>query len=454
MDKKEQYSFFSALHRYGSAAGDVLGSAWHKLKIFLGILFALLLLVGLAAALYLSQHRQVLLQHAAANYAPPDGMGVFDSCGPTCLSHLDTLSQAGFREVLDYSMWGSSTTIAQVQAYAAHAQQDGVKVIWSFKDMWTDKWSTINSYPSLTSACGCHDKTSLAKFLVNQVKDLPATWGYYIADEPKSGDYNAVATLSNAVRSVDPNHPRLIIKSDTLFNGNAANAANLAQYAPLAEVLGEDYYPVSYRQNIGATSAISNEVQYIANTHGKESTMVLEVNSGNSSDYMHATAYPSQSQMQEMLTLTLQNSQPRLVLWYWFPYEPAGQWNNLVNAVNAVLPQPTPTPTPTPQPTATPTPTPHPTAVPTSGPTAVPTNPSTYPTAKPTAPSGPLPGDLNADGQVNVLDYWMFMNCYGDKFHTPSCIAGSAADFDHDGVVNGVDYNIFLRYLIQAAQSK
>lgn len=173
---------------------------------------------------------------------------------------------------------------------------------------------------------------SLTRYLVTLVKNYPATWGYYVADEPSSGDYGAVANLSSTIHTTDPNHPRLIIKLDALTNSNAGNVGNLAQFTPLAEVVGEDWYPISYNQNIGATGSIASAVQGVANSHGRNSAMVLEVNSGNSSDYIHATQYPSLTDMEVMLTMTLQNSQPRLVLWYWAPGLSDGQWNNLVTA--------------------------------------------------------------------------------------------------------------------------
>lgn len=63
-----------------------------------------------------------------------------------------------------------------------------------------------------------------------------------------------------------------------------------------------------------------------------------------------------------------------------------------------------------------------------------------------------LPGDINNDNVVNILDYNAFINCYGSKFNTSSCTAnpstnGSGADLNDDGKVDGVDYNLFVRSL-------
>ncbi|HXS14585.1 MAG TPA: dockerin type I domain-containing protein [Candidatus Saccharimonadales bacterium] len=314
---------------------EKVGSLLGKIKLVVVIVGVILLIVGLLAGLFLARQKQDIQQHAAANTTPPDGMGMYDSCGTSCFSHLDMLHQAGFSLELDYIIFGW-TSMSAVQAYAQHAQQDNIKIIWTLKDFYADvaKVATPSQspeYAAIAQDCGCNDWTSLATYLVNQVKNDPATWGYYIADEPKSSSYNEVNALGNAIHQADPNHPRLIIKDDALENGNATNVKNnLPTFAHLAEVVGEDYYPVSFGQNIGATGNIAAAVQSVANSYGKNSTMVLEADSGNGTGIL-----PSKTEMQEMLTLTLQNSQPRMVLWYWLYKLPSSQWNNLISVANS-----------------------------------------------------------------------------------------------------------------------
>ncbi len=71
---------------------------------------------------------------------------------------------------------------------------------------------------------------------------------------------------------------------------------------------------------------------------------------------------------------------------------------------------------------------------------------SVTPTATPSAtPSGtPMVGDLNNDGKVDILDYNLFMGCFG-KTPTGSC---TSSDINQDGVIDGIDYNILLRAMI------
>lgn len=54
-------------------------------------------------------------------------------------------------------------------------------------------------------------------------------------------------------------------------------------------------------------------------------------------------------------------------------------------------------------------------------------------------------GDVNADGQINILDYNILTGCYGKKSGTASCLNKAGADLDDNDAVDGADYNIYLR---------
>jgi hypothetical protein len=157
-------------------------------------------------------------------------------------------------------------------------------------------------------------------------------------------------------------------------------------------VLGADYYPVGrtdISDGINQTAAIAQAVQSVANLYGKQSAMVLQANNwGWGADpnmnylcqpFPSCVPTPTTGQMTLMKNLTLQNSQPRLILWYSyfdiFKYDSA-QWNNLVAATGAnggssgsslpntispaAVPSSVPVSTPTLNPTSIPTPTPLP----------------------------------------------------------------------------------------------
>ena len=60
------------------------------------------------------------------------------------------------------------------------------------------------------------------------------------------------------------------------------------------------------------------------------------------------------------------------------------------------------------------------------------------------------------DNKIDISDYNAFINCYGDKNTSDFCQKSNYGDFDDNGVVDGVDYNILartFRVLIQQGQS-
>lgn len=59
-------------------------------------------------------------------------------------------------------------------------------------------------------------------------------------------------------------------------------------------------------------------------------------------------------------------------------------------------------------------------------------------------------GDINNDGQLDLVDYNILVGCYGSKVTTATCTnpptsSSSGADINDDGVVDGVDYNYMIR---------
>jgi len=65
-------------------------------------------------------------------------------------------------------------------------------------------------------------------------------------------------------------------------------------------------------------------------------------------------------------------------------------------------------------------------------------------------------GDINLDNRINILDYNLLRTCYGSKMSTDICKQtpqyfaepnNPLADLNDDGVVDGIDYNLFIRSL-------
>ena len=96
-------------------------------------------------------------------------------------------------------------------AYAAAATRCGLQVIWSFPD--TVNYATGRVYPARVAA------------LVNQVKDLPATWGYLSVKEPNWSHVNAaeIRSLYHAFKVADPAHQVMALFGDIPHFGGKTN---------------------------------------------------------------------------------------------------------------------------------------------------------------------------------------------------------------------------------------
>ena len=57
------------------------------------------------------------------------------------------------------------------------------------------------------------------------------------------------------------------------------------------------------------------------------------------------------------------------------------------------------------------------------------------------------PGDINGDNRIDILDYNLLRDCFGNKADTSACSAKANADINDDGVVDGIDYNAFIKSL-------
>lgn len=60
-----------------------------------------------------------------------------------------------------------------------------------------------------------------------------------------------------------------------------------------------------------------------------------------------------------------------------------------------------------------------------------------------------IPGDINGDNKIDLLDYNLFITCYGTKANQPTCdkTVLKLADFDDNIVIDGIDYNTFIKGL-------
>jgi hypothetical protein len=333
------------------------------------------LLLGVIAGLFVTS--------ASAASLPPEG--IFEDCPldtqmPTCVQRLQTIHQGGFQIVV---MSAKSGSLSSLQAYAASAQSLGMSVMWELGDSqwWQDpptSTSASSYYGDFAAACGCNQNGPLLAYVVQWLAQLPATYGYYAADDSAlvPGDAANVANYVAQIKQQDPVHTVMI---------GSAEESQTATYQPIADVIGSEIYPVTTdplmpvsanQDEWNSVGQWAADAQHSANRAGKQSAFILQAFTwgDNLSDGQAIGAcsptdtqlscyaklrYPSSDEQLQLRNEILMNSSPKLILWWSFSgtygavggngysiyptgAEAATRWAGLSAAVGAPFPGPSP----------------------------------------------------------------------------------------------------------------
>jgi hypothetical protein len=274
-----------------------------------------------------------------------NGEGCSGPAGDTAISQLDKIAAANFSVVLNYSVFWA--TEAELLAYAARANSEHVKIMWAFNDPDFAKYAgvsgkyLINDYSQIAATCGCSTNLGFLQYLVNLVKDLPATYGYSTGDEPTPNTAANVQNLYNIIQAVDPNHPQMV--NATWDNATHPSLSNLQQYLDpfsFADILGADYYPIGTGAPASYTAMAATDVHTIATTYGKSAEIALQAFNWNQYPGSGVCSgsectYPTPRQLQIMLHDAATAAQPEIIFWYdYWDTVNAGEWTNFISAVN------------------------------------------------------------------------------------------------------------------------
>ena len=260
---------------------------------------------------------------------PPQGL--YDSCAPgttaaelaACEGRLTAMATAGFAVVLNYDVLYASA--ANLAAYAQFAAAHGLRIMWALHEQgWWDGAAAdrLSDYADLAATCGCTTNAGLLAYVVGLLQGSPATWGYYIADEPDASRHAAVRAYNQRVKALDPAHPTLLVSAEDCSTLGTA----IKPFADAADVLAADYYPIGTNCPISAWATIAHAVQAAAAGAGKAGTVMIPQTFA-WAEYPGetwvcspfpgcASAYPTAAQMQQERDLILHNSAPLVVLWY------------------------------------------------------------------------------------------------------------------------------------------
>jgi hypothetical protein len=314
----------------------------------------------------------------AAAAGPLPAEGIFDDCGlntqmSTCLQRLQVIHSGGFDVVVIGANDGSPSADA---AYAAAAQQLGMKVMWEISNQgWWQNTSVVTQFPGFASACNCSDNSSLLTYMIGFLGSLPGTYGYYAADDSMlgPGDYTGVSQYVSRIKAIDPSHLVLL---------SSGGEDQTSQYESVGDMNAAEIYPITTgslmpvarnQDDWDSIGQWAKGVQRIANRHGRSSAFILQAFSwGDNLDdgeaigvctpsmsqqrCWDALMYPTSADQLELRNEVLKHASPSLILWWSFmgTYGQSGvdssystyptgavaasHWAGLTAAVNAPAP--------------------------------------------------------------------------------------------------------------------
>jgi hypothetical protein len=340
-------------------------SRWRALS-RLGLASIALLICGIASA------------SASAGTLPPEG--IFENCGldtqmPTCVQRLQVMHQGGMQIVVI----PDGGSLASLQSYAATAQSLGMSVMWELSNPgWWQDPSTSTSMAGYSSAfaaaCGCSQNGQLLAYTVHWLSQLPGTYGYYAADDSmlSPGDQAGVAAYVAEIKQQDPVHTVMI---------GSADESQTATYQAIPDVIGTEMYPVTTdplmplatnQDTWNSMAQWAADAQHSADSAGKQSAFILQAftwgdnlsdgqtigacsTTDSQSSCYAKLRYPSSAEQLQLRNEVLENSHPKLILWWSFPgtygqtgtdtysiyptgADAAARWSGLSAAIQAPFP--------------------------------------------------------------------------------------------------------------------
>ena len=320
-----------------------------------------LIRLGVAAALLCPAVVAAVPAAARPPELPPQG--VYDMCTPAyssdrCASRLRRIGDAGFRVVQNMHALHDAD-LSDILAFGDAAQANGLKVIWSLNGG-SGRASLLHSMPKLADRCECRDEDEMLAQVIGVLRSQPATWGYYIADEPTPDEHDKVAAFAEQVKGLDPNHERLIMGCGLCFGGEKS----VDFLADIDATLGTDAYPVHEQppdqavvaRRVGDDAAA---LRRVAERAGRKTVVALQAWRWGDSHYDSqatgigpASRFPTRREIEMQRNAAIRRGRPELILWFtlnqvigwepgqrpwWWaePSNPEQRWANLVEGAFA-----------------------------------------------------------------------------------------------------------------------
>src|SRR5260370_14472729 len=192
---------------------------------------------------------------------PADGHGTYEDINPdqgqsVWGPRIDQMAAGGFKVLINYGICYGHTS--NMIAYINYAASKGMKVAVSPHTVWTAT-NLATLFPTMYVEAGSPGETAynaFATYVVNQVKNLPGTWGYYLADEPYNTSHTVIKSMHDAIVAADNIKPILIICTSDTSSGQGTFWNSSTNMYDACSVGGDDTYPIGLAA--GRVSAFSN----------------------------------------------------------------------------------------------------------------------------------------------------------------------------------------------------
>jgi hypothetical protein len=343
--------------------------------------FLMTALMVLALACAATSPARTARKHQAPAKPAMPAEGVFEDCPldtafSACSSRLAAMKAGGVQVVVISAMGSSLTALSR---YASAAHELGISIMWEIGDSnWWLQPPTSNQIgadlPQFAAACGCSQNHPLLAYVVDWLRALPGTYGYYAADDSalRPGDEASLASYVARIRQLDPKHPAMI---------GAYSWQNRDSHESVAGLIGQEILPVTTDpvlptrahtvtwDGVGLTATAA---QSAADRAGKPSAFMLQAftwgdnlrdgqvlgvcSPWDTIDSCNARLrYPSGAEQLALRNTILRRAHPALILWYSFPgtygsavpdtsslypvgTDAAARWHGLAAAIKAPPP--------------------------------------------------------------------------------------------------------------------
>ncbi len=280
---------------------------------------------------------------------PYDGYAIYEFISPGELPYiwkqrLDLMKSAGFSVVLNYALLASNTNT--MLAYIIYAGSIGLKVAISLKDIWQQANLSV-AFPALYSEAGSPGITNynaFATYIVNQVKSLSGTWGYYIADEPADTSHASVLAFYGYITAADNTRPILLISTGDTSTGTTFWFQNCV-FFDCCTVGGDSHYINGLTNRADDPATVAQGTQAYCTLKGIASATVLQANNS-------PGAWPTNIDQITAVQQTTAHMQAKLIIYYafyvvwgtptaWLGFGPVAvsdqptlYWSNLLHAIS------------------------------------------------------------------------------------------------------------------------